>query len=381
MKPSNNRIIDFVQKIKDFSQTNLVDSEENTKKRIIDHLIGMLGWDIKDLQLEYPISMGHSTHYVDYAMLDRGKPVLFLEAKAFSTELSKDDSDQIIKYGKAEYVRWVALTNGVIVKVFDIKAGNNEKECLVAEIDLQKYFSTKFSELAGLISKDAILTGKINDALEELKEKQNTIESLKQTKDEFVSNLLDIARKEIKDENEDVFENFKKGVTSVVEPLINAVDKGDYKEVSREELKKRYEKELKDRNKNVILCPTEVDSVDFLKEYNVWGYVDVEEEKANEIAYFALYVNAPHSKILYFGEVDHITEKINSKDDDEIKFIDDEDKNTFKPGKRLICLRPGTIVKFKDPIHFEKAENALRKPRYIKLSKLLNGKSLEDVYN
>jgi len=57
--------------------------EENTKRKIIEPLIELLGWDIlsSDVELEYSVQMGSGTKKVDYALKREGTPVVFVEAK------------------------------------------------------------------------------------------------------------------------------------------------------------------------------------------------------------------------------------------------------------------------------------------------------------
>jgi hypothetical protein len=118
----------LVESIKFFSQSDYGSSEANTKKKIIEPLLEMLGWDLlsNEVQLEYPIRVGTSSAHVDYAISLEGKPVVLVEAKAFDAALSTDYASQIISYGRVEDIRWAVLTNGRIVKVFDAKAGRNE---------------------------------------------------------------------------------------------------------------------------------------------------------------------------------------------------------------------------------------------------------------
>ena len=154
-------MIKLVERIKAFSQSDLGNSEANTKKRIIEPMLEMLGWDFlgNEVQLEYPIRVGTSSVHVDYAIYLEGKPIILVEAKPFDAALTTDCASQIISYGRVEDIRWAVLTNGKAVKIFDTKAGKTEKECLVAEIDLRN-LPTNSVELS-LISRESIITGEI----------------------------------------------------------------------------------------------------------------------------------------------------------------------------------------------------------------------------
>ena len=266
MSYPNNKIEKFVQEIRKFSTTKLVNSEENTKKWVVDPLIEILGWKKEDYQLEYPVTIGHSTNSVDYAMLDKGKPVLFLEAKAFSHNLSEEDSEQIISYGRVEGVRWVALTNGRIVKFFDTEEGKKEEDCLVDEIDLLK-LPSNFSELEGLLSKDSILTGKVDKVAKQLKEKTRILRSLDQIKDKIAQELKEFLPKILGKEYQNIAEKISNNLSeTAIQLLIQELKTtgNGIKEVNREELKGKPDRE-------VIICATRINGVEFLKKVEPMG--------------------------------------------------------------------------------------------------------------
>ena len=399
MSSSNCDVVEFQNNLKNFSSQAEKSSksqesdinEEETKTKLIIPLLKMLGWDEnKDIKHEYGTEQDKSQSRVDLALFNRKvsqEPLLLVEVKSFKTKNLSDYSGDAIKYGKERKVRWVALSNGKTVMLFDTIA--EEKESFIAEINLDTYFSTNFSKLYRLISKDAISTDKINKEIKEIKEwqkaKQNAEEILKQTEDEFMKRLDDLVIKNTNIKQDELeIESFENMLNSRFESIrndvYNIIEKDDYEGVSKDKLKAKYRDELSKRAENVIVCPSRRDSVDFLKKYNVWGYIEVSEEKVNEIKYFALYVTDPYKEILYFGEVYGISNKLETKDDDIIKFIDDSDKNTFAPGKRLICLKPGTIVRFKDPISGEKSEIRMQNCKYTSLNRLLNAESLNDLF-
>ena len=116
----------------------------------------------------------------------------------------------------------------------------------------------------------------------------------------------------------------------------------------------------------VVLCPSRVEGVEFLKKYNAWGFVAMSRK---HIPYFALYVGRPESSVLYFGEIESITQPLKSKED--LKRIQEEDTETFETGKRVIHLKQGTLVKFKDPIPVKDKRSAPRGLRYTTLERLI----------
>ena len=134
----------FLNRLKQFKQSGLAKNEANTRRMVIDPLLEVLGWSFYsgEIDLEYTITIGTSRPTVDYAFIIEGKPTFFLEAKPYDSELKETESNQCISYGKVSDVRWVALINGDILKLFDTSRGTNEDQCLINTIKLEKALIT-----------------------------------------------------------------------------------------------------------------------------------------------------------------------------------------------------------------------------------------------
>jgi hypothetical protein len=171
--------------IGEFSKTAMTSSEANTKTKIIERLLGVLGWNVHSnyVMLEYPIKIGSTTKYVDYALMLENKPVALVEAKPFDTALSPDDSAQIISYGRIEDVHWVVLTNGKGLKIFDAMEGKGEKECLVIEIDLSD--ASAHARDLNIISRESIISGDIDAAIKRLAATRKAMKSLEERQSEM----------------------------------------------------------------------------------------------------------------------------------------------------------------------------------------------------
>jgi len=366
---------DFVMAIGNFSKTDLISSEANTKRKIIEPLLEILGWNTcsNEVVLEYPIRIGSTTKYVDYALMLENKPVVFVEAKAFDVMLSYDDSSQIISYGRIEDVQWTFLTNGRTLKIFDTKEGKNEDECLVIKIDLQE--SPIRADYLNLLSRESILSGEIEATAKRLAETKNAIFNLKQKQqeiaDDFKNALLKVTGTETekrvalisKQLAEQAIQLFEKQVETVPEYI-------PAKEVPLITRKKLATKSPGE----VVLFPSRIEGVEFLKKYNAWGFVTMSRK---HIPYFALYVGKPESSILYFGEIESITQPLQSKED--LVKIQKKDTKTFEAGKRVIHLKPGTLVKFEDPISLKNKRSAPRGLRYTTLEKLMRANNFEEL--
>jgi len=369
------RLNNLVVTIDNFSKTVLTSSEANTKKKIIEPLLEILGWDVcsNEVILEYPIKIGSTTKYVDYAIVLENKPVVLVEAKAFDVTLSYDDSAQIISYGRIEDVQWVVLTNGTKLKVFDTKEGRTEKECLVVEIDLEK-LPLQANSL-GLISRGSILTGEIEAAAKRLASMKKAIHKLKQKRQEIANEFRRILLKTTGIEVKNRVENISKQLAEQTIQLFEKQVKTVPEHVPEEEIQLITRKKLAVKPPgDVVLFPSKIEGVEFLKKYNAWGFVTI---RRKHIPYFTLYVGKPESSILYFGEIESITQPLKSKED--LMKIQDRDTETFKRGKRVIHLKPGTLVKFKAPIPLKNRKRAPRGLRYTTLEKLVQANHIDEL--
>ena len=376
MASNNKRLSSIVVRIEDFSKTGWTSSEPNTKKKIIEPLLEILGWDTRgsEVRLEYPIVMASGTSEVDYALMLEGKPVVFVEAKAFDTALTPKHARQAISYGKVEDVQWVVLTNGKTLKIFDIEQGKTEKECLVIEVDLTKL--PMQAEDLKAISRSSILSGGIEDAIRRLVATKEAIHNLKQKQgqiaEDFKRILLKIAGKEVKSRIENISNQLAGQAIHLFEKQSEIVTKERLEEgvqlVTGEQLA------AKSPGK-VVICPSKIAGVEFLKKYNAWGFVNMREER---VPYFALYVGRPESSVLYFGEIESITKPLKSKED--LVKIQETDIETFEPGKRVIHLKPGTLVKLADPIRLKSNRFVPKSRLYTTLEKLTQAKCVEDLW-
>jgi len=208
MRLSSDKLAKLVQSIDYFSHTDMVSNEANTKKKIVEPLLEVLGWDLlsNEVRLELPIRVGSTSGHADYALMLEGKTVVLVEAKAFDEDLSSGYSSQIISYGRYEDVRWVVLTNGRLLKIFDAKAGKSEKECLVTEVDL-KDAQMRANDLS-LVSRESVLSGEIEGAAKRLAATKlaiaNLIQNREEISNEFKKTLVKAAGAEVETRAESI---------------------------------------------------------------------------------------------------------------------------------------------------------------------------------
>jgi predicted type IV restriction endonuclease len=362
----------YLERITAFKQSNLSKNEANTRKMVIDPLIELLGWSFYDgeIDLEYSINQGR----VDYAFIIEGKPILFLEAKPLGAELRESESNQCIGYGKLRDVKWVALTNGNELKLFNSGKGINEEQCFVYKIDINK-LPNGLEELS-LLHRDSILSGEIENVVERICETKNAINSLKrsknQLKEKFKESILSITGDVLKDRIEFAVLQLSNNAIDLIEnqtesPVIQK--DGSIREIYRNDLSAYPEGE-------VIVASSRIEGMEFLKKYHAWGFLQLGNQRKPK--YFALYVGSPESKVMYFAEIKKITKPIESIDDINQIETDDLDK-PFPKGKRVLFFKEGTLVKFRDPISLHNRRAGLRGHRYTGLTTLIKAQKIEDL--
>ena len=367
--------------IDNFSKTDMVSSEANTKKRIIEPLLEALGWNLlsNEVILEYPVRIGSRSTYVDYALMLEDNPMVLVEAKPFDEMLSEDYSSQVISYGKVEDVQWVALTNGRIIKVFDTEAGKTEKDCLVVEVDLET-LPRQIDELK-LLSIESILTGDIEKTIKRLVKTRSVINSLRQRQPELIEEfhkvLIKLTGPELEKRVQGISSQLARQTVTLFEEKAEAPLRS-MPEVSRStrDIPTIARRDLSGKQPGeVVLCPSKADGVAFLKKYNAWGFVNISKHRNPE--YLTMYIGRPESSVLYFGEIDSITKPLKSKD--ELIQIQEKDRETFETGKRVVHLKPDTLVKFSNPIPLKNKKMAPRGLRYITLEKLIHSTYVEEL--
>ena len=169
-------------------------SETNTTYTLIDPLLEVLGWNIRDpdeVQREYPIRIGERTEYVDIALKINNRPVVFIEAKAVDSPLQDHLAEQPIKYANAEGVSWCILTNGRELRVYNAFwkiRGIEQKMLFKLSID---EFKEKIDKLE-LLSKGNIASGKIDEEGEFEHAKRIASEWFKQKENNIVKGIMEL---------------------------------------------------------------------------------------------------------------------------------------------------------------------------------------------
>ena len=99
-------------------------NEMSTRAVLINPMLKALGWDSEDLELvQQEYRFQSSDNPVDYALMDGGKPSLFVEAKALGSNRGDQKwASQIMGYAIVAGVEWVVLADGNEYRIYNTHA-------------------------------------------------------------------------------------------------------------------------------------------------------------------------------------------------------------------------------------------------------------------
>lgn len=123
----------------------------------------------------------------------------------------------------------------------------------------------------------------------------------------------------------------------------------------------------------VVICPSKPEGVAFLLKYNAWGFVRIKRKPE----YLALYVSSPESKISFFGRIKDVIDP--SDQSSPVKDVYHE-YGTYEEGKKVVVLQPESLYRLKEGIPLGSTIGKVPYGlRYVRLSKFLKAKTLDDL--
>lgn len=191
----NEQLAKFIKRVE--SLQGSIQTEEATKTAIIMPFFSLLGYDVFDPQEfapEYVADVGIKRgEKVDYAILQDGKPVIIIEAKAINRSLEKHDS-QLFRYFSTTPAKFAILTNGVRYRFYtDLEAQNKMDAIPFLDFDLTQMKDSQIEELKRF-RKENFSISKVFDAASVLKYqsrfKEVLAEQFQNPSDEFISFFL-----------------------------------------------------------------------------------------------------------------------------------------------------------------------------------------------
>ena len=147
-------------------------TEEATKTSIIMPFFQTLGYDIFnpiEFTPEFTADVGlKKGEKVDYAIMHEGHPVILIEAKSISENLTKHDS-QLFRYFGTTTAKFAILTNGIIYRFYtDLEEQNKMDVDPFFEFNLLNIKESQLQELYKF-KKDSFDLDKIFDSASDLK--------------------------------------------------------------------------------------------------------------------------------------------------------------------------------------------------------------------
>ncbi|MDG7044834.1 MAG: type I restriction enzyme HsdR N-terminal domain-containing protein [Nitrososphaerota archaeon] len=333
----------------------LKDEPEDEVTKIMKELLASMNWPTNDIKPQAPVQSENGKVRSDF-LLDDGKNKFIVELKSPTVPLTDERAiKQLRAYLLLHNVPYGVLYNG------------HELLLMKKEID-EPVFKWTCREDKEDISIFSNLSKGVYP---------NNIEKLISERQE-----LNKPKVVLRENYEKIKNSVNKMIASDFDIPLETVEKANIRISFSASVPKISRKELASKRDGlVIICPSDASEPDdFLKKYNAWGYVKISR---NPI-YFALYVNEPESKVLYFGEIGEIidTKELVLKFGEE-GGIDMKDLKA-KPsnGNKLIILKPETLWELTDPIKkSEKSKGEWSGIRGVRYSSLINFIKAETIEN
>lgn len=190
---SQDDVEEYLERSKSLIDSSPQMGEANTKVRLIQPLIELLGWDVysSEVELEYPIQIGQGQARADYALLLDGSPVIFVEAKGCDTTLSDRDRDQLKSYIRQKGAGWGLLTNGQRFEVLK----RREDSDLPDEVSLAKFSIEELQanwNVLELLSKDLVQSGEATVRADRIRARKRATRELQSEKEEIADEVAQL---------------------------------------------------------------------------------------------------------------------------------------------------------------------------------------------
>lgn len=221
----------FEDEIKEFVKTipdklEHIDSEETTKIALITPFLRLWGYDTADptvVKAEYTADVGTKQgEKVDFAILEDGEPVVFIECKPVNKELSKDNISQLFRYFSITNVQIGILTNGLDYLFYTTGEDNRMDDKPFLEVNMLDLSKKDIAELKKFVKDEFSIDDALSRA-DDLKYrnliKKTLIQEFENPSDEFIK----VIGKQVYDGvlTQNIKDKFGKIITSVNTEFIN----------------------------------------------------------------------------------------------------------------------------------------------------------------
>ena len=173
--------MDLVDRLREISnraprQLEHIKTEEATKNAFVMPFIGALGYDVfnpVEVVPEFTADIGtKKNEKVDYAIMQDGKPIILIEVKSATSDLSEAHASQLFRYFSVSDARIGILTNGMQYHFHsDLEKPNHMDEKPFLIVDILNFDTRPVSQLKKF-SKSAFDVDRILSSANELKYKR-----------------------------------------------------------------------------------------------------------------------------------------------------------------------------------------------------------------
>lgn len=383
---------DYVSRSRSIIDQSPQMDEQNTKTKLIQPLIDVIGWDIysSEVELEFPVKMGRSSKKVDFAMLLNDTPVLFVEAKGLDNSISTSDKDQLASYMRQEGVNWGLLSNGEKFRILKRKKNSEKPEELsLGEFNIEEL--NQHQRVLETLSKESIESGESENIAETIQKKREAVKELKRKKEKLSQEVAQLITTEIgRDISQKANEKAKTYMDELIESLKSQTHpktretinmKGKTKtggkrswqpkkganaisgNISRENINP-------DSNAVVAIFASHESGIDFIKENNAWGFVAL----GREPDYAAIYVTS-ESKVKYFADIKNIVPASQAQLARPPESYVDSAK--FDSNKKVVYFKNGSLKKLDEPINYQ--DRAPQGRQYSSLREFREAETTKDI--
>jgi predicted type IV restriction endonuclease len=365
--------------------------EANTKAAVLRDFLDLLGWRIpENTQLEYSVDAFGRTYKVDYALILEGTPVAFLEAKGADTTLTADHEEQLSSYMTNKNVTYGVLTNGKQYRFF-------QRRVDATNVDVQKVGDIALEDLPNRLAvlnayqKDAIESGESSKILGRINELREARQMLEADKDDLAAELSDVLSERVSETVSTLAESQAK---EMIDRLVTDIDSeidadgvsgpsnstgGGGTDTTGNHIAGQIRRSdiEGDDDAKVAVFPAKRSGLEFLRENNAWGFVNIGQEPQ----FVAIYLSEDVQAVKYVAQVQDIvlaTQADLARPREAYFESGSEDAQAgFDPDQRVITFEPGSLFELGDPVPFE-----TRYPqslRYTTLDALRTAKTTDDM--
>lgn len=392
----------YVERSQDLIKNSPQMDEQNTRRKIIEPFLEILGWDMltKEVELEYPVTMGSGTKKVDYALMLEETPVVFVEAKGVDSTVTDSHRDQLRSYLRQTGVNWGLLTNGKEFEVLKRKTGGTRPE----EISLGTFPLGELPQKTRILQalfRDSIDTGESEEIAKQIESSRRAANKLRQNKERISSQIIQLITDEI---GESVSQTIEDGAKQFIDVLAVTLEEQEKEEIpfTPETVPKGSKSTSSgsgwtpseganavqgtisrnqlsgDDDDLVAVFPSKKSGVPFLKENNAWGFVRIGQNPD----YVAMYVSEDVQKVKYVARVKDMVSPENADLARPLDFYSEsasEDEQAgFDPSKKVVVFEEGSLYELSDPIPFK--NEWIQSLRYTTLGEFKRAESTDDIF-